>query len=380
MPFQRQCISHDIQPGGHMPSDKTIGGGGTQPGSGCLWTLSPLWIIFQPSIAISSLFKSERPEYLLLDEVRTRIYPCNLSFHPEQLITGMEDAASNYTGGEYSISKGLVLILHSFGGGHSRFASLLMEKLSVDYGKKKEVSIALVEPYSSIMTTHSTLEYSDCTFMVDNEAVCESQHGAPHLHQPEQAHRPNRLHHCSLRFNGALNVDLTQFHTNLVPYPSSRQKRHTYHEQMSVAEITGACVKPEKQMEKCDPHHDVVPKDVNAANATLKTKRTIQFVNWCPTGFKIGFNYQPPSMVPAGDQAKVQRAVCGLHAKQHLSHCRSLGPESDLMYDKRACAYWHVSEAMDEGEFSEAREDLATMEKDSEEAAVDSLVEDLEGG
>ena len=28
----------------------------------------------------------------------------------------------------------------------------------------------------------------------------------------------------------------------------------------------------------------MVPKDVNAAVATIKTKRTIQFVDWCPTG------------------------------------------------------------------------------------------------
>ena len=33
-------------------------------------------------------------------------------------------------------------------------------------------------------------------------------------------------------------------------------------------------------------------KDVNAAVATIKTKRTIQFVDWCPTGFK--HNYQSP--------------------------------------------------------------------------------------
>ena len=55
-------------------------------------------------------------------------------------------------------------------------------------------------------------------------------------------------------------------------------------------------------MVKCDPRHgkymaccllyrgDVVPKDVNAAIATIKTKRTIQFVDWCPTGFKVYFN------------------------------------------------------------------------------------------
>merc|ERR1740116_223701 len=55
---------------------------------------------------------------------------------------------------------------------------------------------------------------------------------------------------------------------------------------------------------------DVVPKDVNAAVATIKTKRTIQFVDWCPTGFKCGINYQPPTVVPGGDLAKVMRACC----------------------------------------------------------------------
>lgn len=34
---------------------------------------------------------------------------------------------------------------------------------------------------------------------------------------------------------------------------------------------------------------DVVPKDANAAVAVVKTKRSIQFVDWCPTGFKVSF-------------------------------------------------------------------------------------------
>jgi hypothetical protein len=28
-----------------------------------------------------------------------------------------------------------------------------------------------VEPYNSVLTTHTTLEHSDCAFMVDNEAI-----------------------------------------------------------------------------------------------------------------------------------------------------------------------------------------------------------------
>jgi len=82
------------------------------------------------------------------------------------------------------------------------------------------------------------------------------------------------------------------------------------HEQITVAEITNACFDPTNQMVKCYPHHgkymaccmlyrgDIVPKDVNAAIAAIKTKRTIQFVDWCPTGFKVGINYQAPTVVP----------------------------------------------------------------------------------
>ena len=32
---------------------------------------------------------------------------------------------------------------------------------------------------------------------------------------------------------------------------------------------------------------DVAPKDVNATIAKIKAKRTVQFVDWCPTGFKV---------------------------------------------------------------------------------------------
>uniref|UniRef100_A0A2K5HJV7 Tubulin/FtsZ GTPase domain-containing protein n=1 Tax=Colobus angolensis palliatus TaxID=336983 RepID=A0A2K5HJV7_COLAP len=121
-------------------------------------------------------------------------------FYPEQLITGKEDAANNYAQGHCTTGKELIdlvldwiqkpadqciglqgfLVFHSFGRGTgSGFTSLLMEQLSVDYGKKSklefsiypapQVSTAAVEPYNSILTTHTTLEHSDCAFMVDNE-------------------------------------------------------------------------------------------------------------------------------------------------------------------------------------------------------------------
>ena len=116
--------------------------------------------------------------------------------------------------------------------------------------------------------------------------------------------------------------------TNLVPYPRIHfplatyapviSAEKAYHEQLSVAEITTACFEPANQMVKCDPRHgkymaccllyrgDVVPKDVNAAIATIKTKRTIQFVDWCPTGFKVCFFFL---LLPITDQVNVAK-IC----------------------------------------------------------------------
>merc|ERR1711988_1306787 len=304
------------------------------------------------------------------------------------------------------------------GGTGSGLGSLLLERLSVDYGRKSKLSFAItpspqvsnavVEPYNSVLSTHALLEHTDVTFCLDNEALYDVCRRNLDIERPTYTNL-NRLFAqvtssltASLRFDGALNVDITEFQTNLVPYPRIHfmlssyaaviSAEKAYHEQLSVAEITNSAFEPASMMAKCDPRHgkymacclmyrgDVVPKDVNAAVGTIKTKRTIRFVDWAPGGFKVGINYQPPTVVPGGDLAKVQRSVLMISNTTAIAEVMGrMDHKFDLMYSKRAFVHWYVGEGMEEGEFSEAREDLAAMEKDYEEVAQESADQDMEG-
>ncbi|KAF6099691.1 hypothetical protein HJG60_011457 [Phyllostomus discolor] len=223
-------------------------------------------------------------ELTVVDKVHAGTY--HQLFHPEQLITGKEDAANNYACGHYTTGKIIDLVLdqiwklaeqctglqgflvfHSFGGGTgSGFTSLLMERLST-------------------------------------------------------------------------------------PVISAEK---TYHEQLSVAEITNVCFEPANQMVKCDPSHG---KRRQCCHCHHQNQTYHPVCGLCPTGFKVGINYQPSSVV--SDTTAIAEAWA------HLD-------KFDLMYTKRAFVHWYVGEGMEEGEFSEACEVMGVLEEDYAEVGRDS--------
>jgi tubulin alpha len=420
--WELYCLEHNIEKDGTLPGDEI----GEDDSFNTFFSETSSGKHVPRSIFVDL-------EPTVIDEVRTGDY--RSLFHPEQLISGKEDAANNYARGHYTVGKEIVdlcldrvrkltdactglqgfLVFSSVGGGTgSGLGALLLERLSVDYGKKPklgftvypapQVSTAVVEPYNSVLSTHALLEHTDVCIILDNEAVYDICQKNLNVSCPSYANLNKLIAQvissltASLRFDGALNVDVTEFQTNLVPYPRIHfmlssyapviSAEKAYHEKLSVAELTTACFEPGNMMAKCDPRHgkymacclmyrgDVVPKDVNAAVANIKTKRTIQFVDWCPTGFKCGINYQPPTQVPDGDLAKVSRACAMISNSTAIAEVFArIDHKFDLMYAKRAFVHWYVGEGMEEGEFSEAREDLAALEKDYEEVGADSVEE-----
>lgn len=127
-----------------------------------------LLALFCPALCILLLLH-DRPVFsslplqpTVIDEVRTGTY--RQLFHPEQLISGKEDAANNFARGHYTIGKEIVdlcldrirkladnctglqgfLVFNAVGGGTgSGLGSLLLERLSVDYGKKSKLGFTV---------------------------------------------------------------------------------------------------------------------------------------------------------------------------------------------------------------------------------------------
>ncbi len=135
-------------------------------GSMCLEQSSLIWsplLLVRFEANIITFPRGEKALRLLfLDEIRTGTY--KELFHPDQLKSGKEDAANNFSRGRYTIGREMIdscmntirrqadqcsglqgfMVFHSFGGGTgSGFCSLLMERLTVEYLKKSKLTFSI---------------------------------------------------------------------------------------------------------------------------------------------------------------------------------------------------------------------------------------------
>ncbi|KAF9625780.1 hypothetical protein IFM89_027105 [Coptis chinensis] len=193
-------------PDGQMPSDKIVGGGDDAFNTFFSETDAGKHV---PRAVFLDL------EPTVIDEVRTGTY--RQLFHPEQLISGKEDAANNFARGHYTIGKEIVdlcldrirKLADNCTACKVSWSSMQLEVglapvLVLFYWKGFQLTMERNQSSGSLFTLPlRSLNIERPTYTNLNRLVSQVISSLT----------------ASLHFDGALNVDVTEFQTNLVPYP-----------------------------------------------------------------------------------------------------------------------------------------------------------------
>lgn len=362
-------------------------------------------------------------ETSVIDEIRNGVYRC--LFHPLDLVTHNEDCSNNFARGNITIGKKMIdqvmerirkaaehtdylqgfIATHSCSGGTGGgLTAYIFQCLIEDYDKYSIIQLpiypspqqvnTIVEPYNTVLHMHQAIDAVKLSALMDNEAIGEVCYRSLMRRQPTYStmNQVIALLTSSLlspvRYPGCLTAGLPELETNLVPFPRIHFPvlRHapflhysrSNQQASSIDQLVQQVFTTSGQTVKCDLYRGkfmacvlsfrglVSPRLVNNALTRIRKTPQFEFVDWCPTGVKVNLVAQPPVFV--SHDSHIAPTDCSVTMLVNASAIRNVWTtvitKFDMMFSRRCFVHWFFNEGLEESEMVDARETLASIERD----------------
>ncbi|EAS07180.1 tubulin/FtsZ family, GTPase domain protein (macronuclear) [Tetrahymena thermophila SB210] len=366
-----------------------------------------------------------------IDEIRKK---SSSFFRKDCLISGKEDCGSNCVRGKYTLGKeicdialdqirleankcenlqGFIIHRSLNGGTGNGVGNLICDRLSRDYNKKVKINSLLfpsnnianevVEPFNFVLGMYDILEHQEMSLSFQNEQIYKfadnyldiEQLDYQNINQLTSIINSSLTH--SMRFKGDLNYNMANLVTNLVCYPRINNTIPSYCSsnfnfikekcgQPTVNMLCSSLFNKQNFFVDCNPQQgkylsccltargDIYPRQISESIKIIKSKQSIDFVDFIPTGIKVGVcQKQPKNLLHKEYESKFQRDAILLANNTSINSIfQIMAQKFNKMYDKRAFVHWYVGEGMESDEFACARENLLAIIKDYEEVSTET--------
>ncbi|CAF0801958.1 unnamed protein product [Rotaria sordida] len=320
--------------------------------------------------AVGNRFYGEKYRQILSDEIRRQAEQC--------------DSLQSF------------MLIHSMGGGTgSGLGTFILSLLDEMYPKVCRIVTpiypskdddVITSPYNSVLATRVLTEHADCVLPVDNDSLIDI------VSRCDSSTKKNDNDRCpfdsmntivanlilnltsSSRFDGPLNVDLSEIPMNLVPYPRMHYLissqipapfKMTTNSSIprNINQIFRDALSPHFQTLRVRPQIDgiyiacgmilrsktIQMSDIRRNIDLLKLKH-MKFVKWNEDGWKVGLCIVPPNGLPYS-LLTLANHTC---IKETFSELKE---RFTILYRRKAHVH-HYTDHMELGDFEQARENL----------------------
>lgn len=237
------------------------------------------------------------------------------------------------------------------------------------------MSDVVVEPYNATLSSHFLTEYSDMSFVIDNEALYDICYRVLKVDKPTYGDLNHLVSAAMagvttcLRFPGQLNADLRKICTNLIPFPllhffipafaplTSRFVQTYYNH--TIHDLTTQIFDSKNLMTACDPRHGkyitvasvfrgrLSIKELEEEMQQVQSRNSAFFVEWIPNNVKTAVCDVPPrglkmAVTFIGNNTAIQESF------------ERIAQQFRTMFNRKAFLHWYTCEGMDECEFDSA--------------------------